>query len=73
MNPETLDQFTTKRRPNRDNQEAAPSTGWRELYHILDVEPPDEPCNRPPDTLEAIARTDRPRRYRRKHARGVTT
>jgi len=42
-----------------DHREPSPSTDWRELYRVLGVSPPDEPCTHPPETLARMERTAR--------------
>jgi len=51
-------------RIDRDDLEESPSTGWRDVYRILDVDA---------DRAAAMTRMDRPPRYRRKHRHGVTS
>jgi len=49
----------TNGRIDDDHREPSPSTDWRELYRILGVTPPDEPCTHPPETLARMERTAR--------------
>ena len=49
------------------------SSGWREVYAALEVDSSIEPDDVAPDAIAAATRTDRPARYRRKHALEVTT
>lgn len=58
----------TKKKHNHRSQDATTdlSSGWRDVYAALDVDPSIEP-----DALAAATRVDRPDHYRRRRARKV--
>lgn len=69
--PSTTPDRTDRYEPrDRDLLEESPSTGWEDLCDLLSVDTDVEP---PSDAIDAARRSDRPLRYRRKHALEVTT
>lgn len=64
--------------PDRDriDHETTPdlSAGWREVFAALGCPTSITAQSAPdPDRIAAATRADRPRRYRRKHAKGVSS